>query len=65
MARTLLHFPQISERTKVPESTLRYWRHIGEGPPIFRMGRRLVAFEDQVDAWVEQQAAADTARRSA
>ena len=66
MTRVLLQFPQISERTTVPESTLRYWRHMGGGPPMFRLGRRLVAFEDELDAWIaDQQTAADAARRSA
>ena len=61
MARKLLRFPEICERTGIAESTHRYWRHIGEGPPMFRMGRRIVAFEDEVDAWIEGQA--DAARR--
>lgn len=42
-----------------PKSTLRYWRHRdrGEGPPLFKIGRRVVAYADEVDAWVDEQRA--------
>jgi predicted DNA-binding transcriptional regulator AlpA len=57
MARTLLHLAEVAARTRVPESTLRYWRHRdrGEGPPLFRIGRRVVAYADEVEAWVQAQ----------
>ncbi len=63
--RKLLTLNQTAEKLNASEATVRYWRSRSEGPPLFRRGRRLVAFEDQVDAWIEEQAAADAARRSA
>lgn len=36
--------------------TLRYWRHIGEGPKSFRLGRKLVMyFEEDLEAWLMDQ----------
>lgn len=55
MERKLLKLEQISERTGVPLATLRYYRHKKEGPPTFKLGRRVVAYADEVDAWVAEQ----------
>lgn len=56
--RTLLRTAEVAAMTGVPVGTLRYWRHRGEGPKSFRLGRRVAYFEDEVIAWVESQAAA-------
>jgi predicted DNA-binding transcriptional regulator AlpA len=52
--RTLLRIEEVAELTGVPVSTLCYWRHRdrGEGPPMFRIGRRVVADADEVNAWI-------------
>lgn len=57
MERKILRLEEISERTLVPLATLRYWRHRdrGEGPTTFRLGRRVVGYLDDVDAWVAEQ----------
>lgn len=47
-----------------PEATLRYWRHVNEGPPSFRLQGRVLYREDELLAWIEQQTKADRARRS-
>lgn len=52
MNRRILKFEEISERTRIPLATLRWMRHRGEGPPTFRLGRRVVGYEDECDAWV-------------
>ncbi len=45
---------------RVPEATLRYWRHIGIGPRSFKMGPRRVLYRaDDVTAWVADQYAFD------
>jgi len=63
--RTVLTLEEIAERTRVPVATLRFWRSVGdEGPRTFRLGRKVVAFEDEVSAWVEAQAAASVPRAS-
>ena len=57
MSRTVLRLEQISERTSVPVATLRYWRHLGIGVPTFKIGRRVVAYADEVDRWLESKRA--------
>ncbi len=54
MTDRLLTLPEIAEVTRVPIDTLRWYRHQGIGPPMFRLGRRVVARERDVAAWIEQ-----------
>ena len=61
--RRLLTLNQTAEKINAPVASVRYWRSRNQGPPMFRMGRRLVAFEDEIDRWLEDQVAADAARR--
>lgn len=61
MSRLLL-MPEVSEVTRTPIDTLRYWRHVGDGPPSFKLGRRVMYRAEDVDRWIEEQA---TAGRSA
>ena len=60
MNRKLMRLEEISEATGVGVPTLRWWRHRdrGEGPPTFKLGRRVVAYEDDVARWVDAQARA-------
>lgn len=55
--RNVLTLEEVAQRVRVPLATCRYWRATGSGPPTFRVGRHVVAFEDAVEAWLEQQAA--------
>lgn len=50
----LLTFAQISEQTGIPEATLRYWRHLGQGPESFRIGRRVYVPESKYREWYEE-----------
>lgn len=59
MSRKIETLPQISERTGVPLNTLRYYRSTGQGPKTFKLGGKVVAFEEDVDSWI--QAAYDAA----
>jgi predicted DNA-binding transcriptional regulator AlpA len=55
----LLTSAEVAEIIRVPQATLRYWRHIGIGPRSFKMGPRRVLYrENDVVAWVDQQIAA-------
>lgn len=58
MRRTILTTAEVSETTGIPSETLRYWRHRGEGPRSFKLGRRVVYSEQDLTEWIE-------ARRSA
>jgi predicted DNA-binding transcriptional regulator AlpA len=40
---------------RTPVATLRYWRHLGEGPAGFRLGRRVVYRRAEVDRWISEQ----------
>jgi len=53
----LLMLHEVAERTRMPLATLRYWRHRGEGPRTFKLGRRVVAREEDVEAWIAEAAA--------
>ena len=44
-----------AEVAGVPESTMRWWRHVGYGPPSARLGRRVVYREADLLAWIEAQ----------
>lgn len=51
----LLRVPEVSELTGIPEATLRFWRHVGTGPPSAKLGRRVVYREAEVIAWIDAQ----------
>lgn len=52
----LLNSAEVAQMIRVPEPTLRYWRHIGIGPKSFKMGPRRVLYRaDDVTAWVADQ----------
>ena len=65
MARHLLLTTEASELLRMPEATLRYWRHMGEGPPSFKIGRRVVYDADELQAWVEAQRQVEADRHGA
>jgi predicted DNA-binding transcriptional regulator AlpA len=51
----LLLLPEVAEITRRSVDTLRWLRHRGEGPPGFRMGRRVVFRRGSVMEWIAQQ----------
>ena len=54
----LLTIEEVSEVTRVPVSTLRYYRSVGGlGPKGFRLGRRVVYKAESVDVWIDEQSA--------
>lgn len=53
MTGRLLRLPEIAAKTGVPVATLRWYRHHGIGPKTFLLGRRVVADESDVEAWIE------------
>lgn len=48
----LLETSGVSELTGIPAATLRYWRHANEGPPSFKLGRRVVYRREAVEDWI-------------
>ena len=55
----ILMMSEVSEQTRVPIDTLRYWRHIGKGPKSFRNGKRVMYLQEEVDGWIESLQAAE------
>lgn len=50
----LLYLPEIMRRTGMPEGTIRSKYHRG-GVPLWKLGRRLVIWEKDLDDWMEEQ----------
>lgn len=46
---------ELAEERHISPATLRYWRHRGEGPKSFKLGRRVMYKRADVDAWVQAQ----------
>jgi excisionase family DNA binding protein len=44
---------EVSEETRIPVNTLRWYRHRGEGIRFAKIGGRLMARREDVEAWVE------------
>lgn len=50
----LLSTAQLAVLTSIPESTLRWWRSIGQGQPALKVGPKLVRYcLDDVVAWLD------------
>jgi predicted DNA-binding transcriptional regulator AlpA len=54
----LLDMTEISAKLRMPKATVRYKRHRGELPFTFRLGRRVFAYESEVDAYIAAHRAA-------
>ena len=46
---------ELADQLGVPISTVRFWRGRGEGPPGFKLGRRVVYRTNDVARWIELQ----------
>lgn len=54
--QTMLSTKEAAEHTGLSENTLRYWRHVGDGPKSFRLGRKLVFYAlDDLEQWLNDQ----------
>ena len=52
----ILYQKEVAEQwVKRPLSTLRFWRHTGEGPKSFKLGGRVVYKREDVEQWIEDQ----------
>lgn len=53
---TLLTITEVSEQTRLPEGTLRYYRSIGAlGPKSFKLGRRVLYRQEDITNWIDDQ----------
>jgi DNA-binding transcriptional MerR regulator len=44
---------EVADLCRTSPETVRYWRHIGQGPASFKCGRRVLYDVDEVDLWLE------------
>ena len=51
----LMTMKEVATLVRVPEATLRYWRHLGTGPHGFRVGRSVRYRRNDVVHWLEEQ----------
>ena len=52
----LMSLTDVSEMLGIPIHTLYRWRHKGDGPVGYRVGRHVRYRREAVEAWLEQQA---------
>lgn len=59
----LLLIEEVAELTRLPLSTLRFYRHCGDGgPKSFKLGNRVVYRRADVEQWIESQYHAEGVR---
>ena len=51
----MLTLKEVATLLRVPEATLRYWRHLGTGPHSFRLGRSVRYWHADVATWLDLQ----------
>jgi predicted DNA-binding transcriptional regulator AlpA len=57
----ILLIEEVSELTRLPLATLRFYRHRGDGgPKSFKLGNRVAYKRSDVEQWIEAQYSAQT-----
>lgn len=51
----MMTLKEVAALLRVPEATLRYWRHLGTGPRGFRLGRTVRYWRSEVILWLAEQ----------
>lgn len=51
----LMTTDEVAEHFRTVAATVRYWRHIGKGPRSFKVGRRVLYRESDVETWSDDQ----------
>lgn len=51
----MLTLKEASRLLRVPEGTLRYWRHLSAGPRSFRVGRHVRYWKTDIILWLAEQ----------
>jgi predicted DNA-binding transcriptional regulator AlpA len=61
MTTQFLRTAEASERLGIPVATLRWWRHVGDGPPSFKLGKKNVVYPlDELERWIARRQKATT-----
>lgn len=56
---TILTLPEVARMLRVPEATVRWWRHVGTGPKGFTVGRYVRYRLSDVTAFIDAQLAGE------
>jgi Helix-turn-helix domain len=51
----MLALAEACDFLRVPEGTLRYWRHLGSGPRSFKIGRHVRYWRTDLILWLTEQ----------
>ncbi|HEY0951710.1 helix-turn-helix domain-containing protein [Nocardioides sp.] len=51
----MLSLQEACKLLRVPEGTLRYWRHLGAGPRSFKVGRHVRYWRADLLLWLAEQ----------
>ena len=51
----MLTLQEAAKFLRVPEGTLRYWRHLGSGPRSFKVGRHVRYWRTDLILWLTDQ----------
>ena len=51
----MMTLAEVAAFLRVPEATLRYWRHLGTGPASFKIGRHVRYRRIDVVTWLRAQ----------
>lgn len=54
MTERYLVTEEVADITRTSAETVRYWRHVGKGPRSFKVGRRVLYREADVQAWIDR-----------
>ena len=52
LAHRLMTMDEVSEATRIPVNTLRFYRQKGAGPRFAKIGGRLMAQRAEVEKWI-------------
>lgn len=61
----LLTTAEVAAMSRAPVETVRYWRWRGEGPPSFKVGRRVLYDRAAVERWLDECRQTSATRRPA
>lgn len=53
MSERLLLTEEVADRCRTTAATVRYWRHVGYGPPGIKVGRRVLYRASEVESWLD------------
>lgn len=45
---------EVAELCRTSPATVRYWRHVGSGPPSFKLGRRVLYEINALEEWLRE-----------